>query len=371
MNSGKSIAFGLACVALLALGVDGSEVAAQADAGARDAGRSEAEIARRAGVYAHIGDVSITVGMIEDRIAAMQPFLRQRYRDPEQLRRFADDMVRFQLMAREAERRHYDQNPAVVRTLKQNAVQMLIRRQFDERITPESVSEADVRAYYEAHADEFSRPEMRRASHILVHTREEAVQLLAELRAGDARTFRDIARRRSLDDQTKLRGGDLRFFTQDGRPSGSRDNPVAAALVTTAFGLQNLGQLSEPIPLEGNFSVVKLTGKRPAEMRSLAQASQGIRLRLWREQRQAAIDSFVDGLRQEQHPTVNEELVRPIHLDPAQPRPGFGAQASSMGETPRQTPPTGMAPAPPSNMASATMAPATMAPTQPPSGMGR
>ncbi|NOY91703.1 MAG: hypothetical protein GXP55_10925, partial [Deltaproteobacteria bacterium] len=190
-----------------------------------------------------------------------------------------------------------------------------------------------------------------------------------ELRAGDARTFREIARRRSLDDQTKLRGGDLRFFTQEGRPSGSRDNPVAAALVTAAFGLRNLGQLSEPIPLEGNFSVLKLTGKRPAEMRSLAQASQGIRLRLWREQRQAAIDSFVDGLRQQQHPTVNEELVRPIHLDPPQPRPGFGGQAASMREAPRRTPSTGMAPTPPPDMGGMTPA-AGMAPAQPLSGMG-
>ncbi|NOY91702.1 MAG: hypothetical protein GXP55_10920, partial [Deltaproteobacteria bacterium] len=151
MHVGKSTLLSLACVLILGLSVRVAAQTPRADAGSRDAGRSEAEVARRAGVYAHIGDVSITVGMIEDRIAAMQPFLRQRYRDPEQLRRFADDMVRFQLMAREAERRHYDQNPAVTRTLKQNAVQMLIRRQFDERITPESVSEADVRGYYEAH----------------------------------------------------------------------------------------------------------------------------------------------------------------------------------------------------------------------------
>jgi len=341
----------LACASFLSLGawlsVAGLSVAAAqpapsaaptqpAPTAAADAGvvRSEADIARRAGVYVRVGDVSITVGMIEDRIAAMQPFLRQRYRDPVQLRQFADDMVRFELMAQEAARRHYDQNPTVVRTLKQNAAQLLIRREFDDRITPETVSEADVRTYYDAHADEFSRPEMRRASHILVHTREEAAQLLAELRAGDARTFREAARRRSLDDQTKLRGGDLRFFTHEGRATGSRDNPVAEALVNAAFALQNLGDLSEPIPLEGNFSIVKLTGKRPAETRTLEQAGRGIRLRLWREQRQAAIDHFVDGLRQRQHPVVNEELVTPIHLDPAEPRPGFGGHDIAAGEGP-------------------------------------
>lgn len=335
--------------------------AAEADDGA-PAEHSEADEARRAGVYAQVGDVRITIGMIEDRLAAMQPFLRQRYRDPEKLRQFADDMVRFELMAREAERRGYDERPQVVRTLKQNAVQLLIRREFDERITPETVTEEQVRAYYEAHADEFSRAEMRRASHIRVATREEAQALRAELLAGGADTFRQLARSRSLDEQTKLRGGDLRFFTAEGRPPGSRDLPVDERLVRATFSLEHLGDLSEPVELPGGFSIVKLTGKRPAETRTLEQASRGIRLRLWREQRQSAIDSFVDRLRAQGHPEVHPELATPIHLDPVEPRPGFGGH----GEAANTDMAHGMAERPAANgVATPTMGASEMGATAP------
>ena len=45
---------------------------------------------------------------------------------------------------------------------------VVIRRDFDELLTVESVPQADVQAYYDAHPDEFSTPEMRRAAHIRV-----------------------------------------------------------------------------------------------------------------------------------------------------------------------------------------------------------
>src|SRR5690606_27508016 len=105
--------------------------------------------ARRAKVVAKVGDATITVGDVEDAVNQQSPFLRVRYRDRAKLRELVEGMVRFELLAREAERAEMDDDPEVVRVAKQNAVQQLIRRDFDERITPESIPEADVRAYYD------------------------------------------------------------------------------------------------------------------------------------------------------------------------------------------------------------------------------
>lgn len=317
------------------------------------AARTEADEARRARVYATVGDVRITVGRIEDEIAQMSPFLRARYRDPVKLRELADSLVRFELLAREAERDGYGDRQVVQRSVKQAIVQNLIKTEFDERVTRDSITAEEIQAYYDSHQDEFGRPAMVRASHVLLTTREEADALLTEARAADARQFRELARRHSIDTETKLRGGDLRYFTQNGLPAGARedDTPVDPAIVTAAFALQNVGDVvSEPIAVGEHWSLVKLTGRRDAEQRTIEQASEGIRLRLWREKRQRAIDEFVDGLRRTHAPELHPDRMRPIRLDGPPPGaaqlPAGHPQVGGAGHTPgmHEAPPVEEAP---------------------------
>ncbi len=299
---------------------------------------SAEEVARRATVLAHVGDVSITVGEVEDAINQQSPFLRTRYRDPAKRAEFVDNMIRFELLAREAQKRHYDRDPEVVRTVQQNSVQALIRKEFDERITVDTIPQADVDAYYTAHSAEFNRPEMRRASHILVATREEADNLVRQAATADVRGFRDLAREHSLDVETKLRGGDLRYFTRqrqaDPANTPSQDAEVDQAIVTATFALTEIGDTSPPVLVAGKWSVIKLTGLRPAETRSVADAGPSIRMRLWRERRQKALDDYVAALRTRLHPEIHEERVDAIHLD-ALPTgaglPGFPGEDDARG----------------------------------------
>ena len=79
------------------------------------------------------------------------------------------------------------------------------------------------------------------------------------------------------------------------------------------------GVAREPVRVGEHWSIVKLTGRRPAETRSLEQASEGIRLRLWREKRQNAIDTFVSELRQAHPPEMHADRMRAIRLAPAAP----------------------------------------------------
>lgn len=314
---------------LLLAGV-GTALAQPAEPAEGEAGepeRSEQEEARRARVYASVGDVQITVGDIEDAIAQQSPFLRVRYRDPAKLQELAEGLVRFELLAREAERLEYGQSAAVEQQVDQQMVQTLIEREVDDQVTRESITEEAVAAYYEEHQAEFSRPAMVRASHILLPSREAAEALLAEARDADNREFRALARQHSIDTETKLRGGDLRYFTRNGRPpnANEQDAPVDAALVAAAFELENLGDVGGPIAVGESFSILKLTGSREAETRALAQASEGIRLRLWREQRQQAIDDFVRGLRNDAEVEVHAERMRPIRLEPIEPAEGLPA----------------------------------------------
>lgn len=350
-------------VLVMLLSLNPLSVEAQ-DAGASDAAAPSVdpaiEEARRAQVLARVNDVTITLGQVEDAINQQSPFMRMRYRDPQRLLAFAQDMVRFELLAAAALSAGMAEAPIVRKTIRQNAVQQLIRTQIDERITQADVAEIDIQTYYETHPDEFNQPEMRRASHILFADLPSAQAALEEAREADARGFREMARRLSIDNDTKLRGGDLRYFNREGAPpgaagragpansgltapdttSGDEETPrqvdpsVDARLVEAAFALENLGDVvSEPVAVEGgSFSIVKLTGLRAPEVRTLEMASQAIRLRLWRERRQEALDSLVQGIRERVPPTVHLERMRPIHLEPLGPAERFRNHGHSHGD---------------------------------------
>ena len=295
--------------------------------------------ARRSKVIAKVGTASITIGMVEDEVNAQSPFLRARYQEPEKLQEFVNNMIRFELLAIEAARRELDRDTATVQVVKQHAVQQLMRTQFDERITPQSVPAADVRAYFTEHPQEFNRPEMVRASHILVQSREDAASVLVQARDVDARGFRELARDRSIDNETKLRGGDLRYFMRDGHGPNPQDAAVDSALVRAAFALRDVGDVvTAPVQVGEQWSIVKLTGRRPADHQAFEVAEQSIRLRLWRERRQQAVEDFVTELRQRYNPVVHEERMAPIHLEV--PAPGANPHSSDEHGSPRPSPPT-------------------------------
>lgn len=323
---------------------------APGEAPAVTAAPSAEDQARRARVFARFGSATVTVGDIEDAVAEQSPFQRQRYlEDRSKLRELAQRLVETRLLAEEARERHLDRETKVRDVVRESSVQLLVRRQFDERITPESVTDAEVLAYYESHMDEFSRPEMVRASHIVVATEADARALLTEVATADASRFRALARERSLDEETKLSGGDLRYFTADGRPVGGREHPVDTSIVTAAFAITEVGgTAARPVQVGNRWSVIKLTGRRPAETTPIEQARDGIRRRIWRERRQSAIDTFVAELRRAANVTTRTERLRAIHLDDA---PATLGDPHQHGDAPATT----MTPA--SSMAAPSMRP--------------
>lgn len=320
---------------------------------AADEGPSEQDEARRARTYARMGDMRLTVGDLEDQIALQAPIMREQLRQPRRLQEFADGLVRSMLLAQEAERRGYGENTAVKRAYKESLVQNIIRVQIDEQNTRQSISDEDINAYFEAHAEEFRRPAMSRAAHILFESREAAEAVLEEARAADARGFRNLVREHSIDTETKFRGGDLRYFMRNGRsPSATApvreegpatrepDPPVDSVIVEAAFALQTVGDVSDVVQTGEYFSIVKLTGRRLEEQRTLASAADGIRVKLWRERRSEAMSEFSRGLRREATVEIQSDLLRSIHLDPIEAAPAFPGhgemmrqRASSMGST--------------------------------------
>lgn len=286
------------------------------------------EQARRSQVLARFEGGRITLGELEDEINQQSHYARRRFRLPRQRQEALRRRVRFELLAAEALRRGYDRDAEVMDAVKKSAVQAMLKKEIDEKIKPDAISRAEVEKYYRDNLSEYERPETRRAHHMVLEKREQALALIPKAREADMAAFRELARKHSIDQQTRLRGGDLLYFDAGGIRRGERKPSLDPALVKAAFALGELGEVAaEPVQIEGGWSVIKLTGRRPESKRPLKGVESGIRKRLWREKREKAIERLVADLRKKYQPQVKPELVDPIQIRTGQPgeniRPGF------------------------------------------------
>ena len=130
-----------------------------------------------------------------------------------------------------------------------------------------NVSAQDVQRYYEDNQQQYSQPDQVRASHILLKTEgkdDAAVKKQAEDLAKQAKAgadFAALAKKHSQDDSNNTKGGDLDFF---GRGA------MVPEFDKVAFSLQP-GQISDVVKTEFGYHVIKVTEKRAASQRPLAE----------------------------------------------------------------------------------------------------
>ena len=123
-----------------------------------------------------------------------------------------------------------------------------------------SVSESDLKTYFEQNNAKLAGQEERRASHILIAAAKDAApdirakakskaqELLAAIKK-DPQSFAELAKKNSQDPVSAAKGGDLDFFTR-----GAMVKPFEDA----AFGLQK-GQVSDVVESDFGFHIIKVT----------------------------------------------------------------------------------------------------------------
>jgi EpsD family peptidyl-prolyl cis-trans isomerase len=198
-----------------------------------------AEEQRLARIVARVDDVTITVGDLEERLRRhMRP---EMFEDTDRLKDLVDSLVDRELLVQEARNRKLDENKRVVNHLKRILYNQIQTKYVAEKLPLESITMEEIRAYYDEHGDEYNQPTLVRAYHILVKDRAEAETLLAQVKQEgyDLRKFKMLAGERSEDPETKKRGGDLRYFSSDGKVWTSEE-AVPGAVAEAAFSIEVL-----------------------------------------------------------------------------------------------------------------------------------
>ena len=154
---------------------------------------------------------------------------------------------------------------ALIRALEEQSV--MTQLEEATRIAPPP-TEAGLRAYYEAHPEQFTRPEQLRLSMILLkidpasppaaleQALEQAQDIVKQL-AGGA-DFAGLARQYS-GDLSAADGGDLGYRHRGILPQG----------IETVVDNMAPGAISEPLRLLEGLAIFRMTERRPAQLRSL------------------------------------------------------------------------------------------------------
>jgi peptidyl-prolyl cis-trans isomerase C len=298
-------------------------LAASSDVRADDAGD-----ARRAQVVVRLGSTrTITVGEIEDRLAALPPFQRSTFgTDAATVRRgFVQQvLIPEALEALGAEAEHLDQklptSRAVERTRSQSAI-----RALRERLGPESaVGLEDVQKYYDDNRERYDTPERLQIWRILCKTREEAQSVLTDAKGDPSpKKFGELAREHSLDKASNLRAGNIGFISPDGT-SNEPGLRVDVSIVEAAHGVKDGELVNAPVPEGEYFSVVWRRGTIAATRRSVDQVAAQLRDALWKARVKDETDKLVGSLRATKLKDLDDS---PLALLGTTPEPEVGDAA--------------------------------------------
>ncbi|MGY8905023.1 MAG: SurA N-terminal domain-containing protein [Burkholderiales bacterium] len=180
----------------------------------------------------------------------------------------------------------YQANPALFQAPEQADIEYLVL-DLDAVKNSITLSESDLRAYYEQNAARLSGLEERRASHILIASPKSAApaerqkakakadELLATVQKAP-QSFADVAKKNSQDPGSASNGGDLDFFAR-----GAMVKPFEDA----AFSMKS-GDISPVVETDFGYHIIKLTDIKLPQSRSFEEMKPSIETDLKKQQAQ-------------------------------------------------------------------------------------
>ncbi len=203
-----------------------------------------------AGVAATYSGGTISQADLEREARKLPPGLKEQFLSPAGQRELARSLVDKRLLVDEAKRRGLSDRPDIKRQLveleERLTVQALLAEEERAAAPP---SEAELKAYYEQHRDEFAEPARVRVGRVLIRgdamqraLRERAERAAARLRNGEALTRVALAG----DGPEKHKGGELGWVAQNETPESR-----------AALALRKSGEVAVVQILEG-WSVLVL-----------------------------------------------------------------------------------------------------------------
>jgi peptidyl-prolyl cis-trans isomerase C len=166
--------------------------------------------------------------------------------------RLIEDLIGVELLNQEGDKAGLTASRTLAAQLELQRMQLVARNVATDYLTKNPPTEAELQAIYEENLPRLAGQQYK-ARHILVETRSDADDVLAQLQAG--RDFATLAAERA-DGPTGPNGGQLDWFTADSMPQ-----PFAEAVSALSVG----SYTTTPVQTDFGFHVILLEDQRRQE----------------------------------------------------------------------------------------------------------
>ncbi|MDA3792767.1 MAG: peptidylprolyl isomerase [Elusimicrobia bacterium] len=256
---------------------------------------------RKEDVIAHVNNRKITVEDFKRRLEGIPEYYMGFIATRGGKRQYLSSMIKEEVLLKKAYELNLDKKQEVVKQLENLKREIMLAAAMDELQKSEiTISDQDLRSYYEKNKDKYINPREVKVSHILMSSQNKAEEVLGKIQRGTS--FGSMAREESIDTVTAINGGDLGYI--------ARGEMSELAFEEAIFELQRVGQVSDIVKTQFGYHIVKLTGKRRGNKKSFEEAKENIK-RILRQQR---FDSLIENYRKEYNVRVDYNVLDSIKL---------------------------------------------------------
>ena len=268
-------------------------------------------------VLAYVGKEQITVSQFQAELASRSHGFAQAYNTPERRAAVLEEMVRRKAALQKAHAEGFDSDPQTAALVEQLVASRYIETRLGKYSIDElTVTDAEVKQFYDGNADAYRIPAAVRCGAIWLklgskadpEKRQEleawAKQIQKEAGSLDANGFARLVQQRSDDQSTRYIAGDTGWIKE-----GESSPRWPEAMVQAAFSLVQPGTVSPVIKTAAGFYILRLTERREAAVRPLAEVSENIRYQLQQVKRQQREQAFFGELKSGLDIRINQQVL--------------------------------------------------------------
>ena len=235
-------------------------------------------------ILASVAGNPITEAELEMALASMGQ-RGQAYNNPQGRQVLLEQLIAQKLFLMDAQKNLMEREPEFKEQLKRVKEEMLTNYAIKKAVEKVKVTDDEIQKFYDENPDQFEAGTTYNASHILVETEEKALEIAAQINAGEI-SFEDAAKANSTCPSGQ-QGGEL----------GDFGHGQMVPEFEQACDALEVGEMSAPVQTQFGWHLVKLNKKEDGGKMELAEVKEQIRQALMQQKQQAAYQSRVNQLK--------------------------------------------------------------------------
>ncbi len=249
------------------------------------------------GLDARVGKSKITTKEIDDRIETMSPQIKAQYKGKQGRAKLVDALIDEELLYLAAQKTDLKYDEDVKDQIRRAEKNILITTYYDKNIRQKvEVTDAEIEKYYNDNWEEFMNRAIIKAQHAFSKDSMTVVDWKKRIDAGEK--FNKIAKYESEDRTTAQSNGNLGYFNPGGYIKFYGDSKEFSDQVKNL----EISQVSDVIVTKKGYSIVKISDKKPENIKPLSEVRKDILDRLRSDQAKANLLKEIAALRKEYEP---------------------------------------------------------------------